>query len=61
MLEGDDGEAADFLLDAKASLAGVLTPAEIKGLNDSVGKFDFETALACLSGIATRLSLNLDG
>ena len=61
LLESDDGEAADFLLDAKASLAGVLTPAEIKRLNDSVGKFDFETALACLSGIATRLSLNLDG
>ena len=61
LLENDDGEAADFLVDAKLSLAGVLTPAEIKTLSERVGNFDFEAALACLSGIASRLSLNLEG
>ena len=61
LLESDDGEAADFLIDAKARLAGVLTPAEIKTLSERVGNFDFEAALACLSGIASRLSLNLEG
>ncbi len=61
LLETDDGEAADFIVDAKQRLAGVLTPAEIKTLSDRVGKFDFEAALKCLSGIASRLSLNLEG
>ncbi len=57
----DDGEAADFIVDARPRLAGVLTPAEIKALTDRVGKFDFDAALKCLSGIAARLSLNLEG
>jgi HPt (histidine-containing phosphotransfer) domain-containing protein len=61
LLEADDGEAADFIVDAKPRLAGVLTPAEIKTLADRVGNFDFEAALKCLSGIASRLSLNLEG
>ena len=61
LLESDDGEAADFIVDAKSNLAGVLTPAEIKTLSDSVGNFDFEAALKCLSGIASRLQLNLEG
>ena len=61
LLETDDGEAADFIVDAKPRLAGVLTPAEIKTLTDRVGKFDFDAALKCLSGIASRLSLNLEG
>jgi hypothetical protein len=38
-----------------------LTPAEIKTLSDRVGNFEFDAALACLSGIASRLSLNLEG
>jgi hypothetical protein len=38
----------------------VLTPAEIKTLTERVGNFDFEAALKCLSGIASRLSLNLE-
>ena len=42
-------------------LAGVLTPTEIKTLTDRVGNFDFDAALACLSGIASRLQLNLEG
>jgi two-component system sensor histidine kinase/response regulator len=61
LLEADDGEAADFIVDAKSRLAGVLTPAEIKALTDRVGNFDFDAALKCLSGIASRLSLNLEG
>jgi CheY-like chemotaxis protein len=61
LLETDDGEAADYIVDAKQQLAGVLTPAEIKTLSDRVGKFDFDAALKCLSGIASRLSLNLEG
>jgi two-component system, sensor histidine kinase and response regulator len=61
LLEADDGEAADFILDAKPRLAGVLTPAEIKTLTERVGNFDFDAALKYLSGIASRLSLNLEG
>jgi hypothetical protein len=61
LLETDDGEAADFIVDAKSRLSGVLTPAEIKTLTERVGNFDFEAALRCLSGIASRLSLNLEG
>ena len=61
LLEADDGEAADFIVDARPQLAGVLTSSEIKMLSDRVGKFDFDAALKCLSGIASRLSLNLEG
>jgi hypothetical protein len=60
LLESDDGEAADFIVDSRSRLAGVLTPAEIKTLTERVGNFDFEAALKCLSGIASRLSLNLE-
>jgi hypothetical protein len=59
MLESDDGEAADFILDARAHLSGVLTGAEIDSLAELVGNFDFATALKCLSSIVARLSLNL--
>jgi hypothetical protein len=61
LLETDDGEAADFIINAGPNLAAVLTPAEIKTLSDRVGNFDFDAALACLSGIASRLQLNLEG
>jgi hypothetical protein len=60
LLEADDGEAAEFIIDAKTHFSGVLTPAEIKVLTDRVGDFDFAAALTCLSGIASRLSLNLE-
>jgi two-component system, sensor histidine kinase and response regulator len=60
LLEADDGEAADFIVDARPRLAGILTPAEIRTLTDHVGKFDFDAALGCLSGIAARLSLDLE-
>jgi two-component system, sensor histidine kinase and response regulator len=61
LLESDDGEAADFIIDARPQLAGVLSPAEIKTLSDRVTNFEFEAALKCLSGIANRLSLSLEG
>jgi len=59
LLETDDGEAADFMIDARAQLAGVLTAAEIETLSELVGDFNFESALKCLSSITDRLSLNL--
>jgi len=52
-------EAADFIVDALPNLSGVLTRAEIESLSELVGDFNFEAALKCLSGIADRLSLNL--
>jgi PAS domain S-box-containing protein len=60
LLETDDGEAADFIVNERPRLAGVLTPAEIEALTDCVGQFEFESALHCLSGIAARLSLDLE-
>jgi CheY-like chemotaxis protein len=60
LLETDDGEAADFIVDASPRFASVLTAAEIKALTERVGKFDFDAALQCLSGIAARLSLDLE-
>jgi len=59
LLETDDGEAADFVVDARPNLCGVLTGAEIETLSELVGDFNFEGALKCLAGIADRLSLNL--
>jgi two-component system sensor histidine kinase/response regulator len=59
LLESDDGEAADFIVDVRPELSGVLTGPEIEALSGLVGDFDFEAALKCLSGIASRLSLNL--
>ena len=59
LLESDDGEAADFMIDAKSDLAGVLTATEIETLSELVGDFNFDAALKCLSAIADRLSLNL--
>ncbi len=61
LLEADDGEAADFIVDARPRLAGVLTSTEMRMLSDRVGNFEFEAALKCLSEIASRLSLNLEG
>jgi len=60
LLKSDDGAAADFILDARPSLSKVLTSTEISDLSGYVGNFDFEAALKCLSGIAARLSLNLE-
>jgi PAS domain S-box-containing protein len=59
MLESDDGEAADFILDARPHLSGVLTGAEIDTFAELVGNFDFAAALKCLSDISARLSQNV--
>jgi two-component system sensor histidine kinase/response regulator len=59
LLESDDGEAADFMIDARSNLSGVLTPTEIETLSELVGDFNFESALKCISSIADRLSLSL--
>jgi HPt (histidine-containing phosphotransfer) domain-containing protein len=59
LLENDDGEAIDCMVNAESRLKGVLTPIEIKILSERVGNFDFEAALKCISGIASRLSLDL--
>ena len=60
LLATDDGEAADFIIDAQSILVGVLTPIEMKMLSDRVGNFDFDAALNCLSRIASRLSVDLE-
>jgi two-component system, sensor histidine kinase and response regulator len=59
LLENDDGEAADYIVNEKSRFKGVLTPAEIKMLSERIGNFDFDAALKCISGIASRLSLDL--
>ena len=60
LLKNDDGEAADFILEARPALARLLTAAEITSLGDSVGNFDFAAALKSLSAIAARLSIKLE-
>jgi two-component system, sensor histidine kinase and response regulator len=60
LLKNDDGSAADFIFDARPNLSNVLTGSEIGTLTGLVENFDFEAALKCLSGIAARLSLNLE-
>jgi HPt (histidine-containing phosphotransfer) domain-containing protein len=60
LLTNDDGDAADFILDARLRLSKVLTETEISTLSGLVGNFDFEAALVSLSNIAARLSLRLE-
>jgi two-component system sensor histidine kinase/response regulator len=60
LLQSDDGEASDFLLELRPSLANVLTPAELDSLSTQVGNFAYADALQSLSTIASRLSLNLE-
>jgi hypothetical protein len=43
----------------KSRFKGVLTPAEIKLLSESVDNFDYDAALRCISDISARLSLDL--
>ena len=60
LLTNDDGDAADFILDARPSLSRVLTETEMNTLAGQVGNFDFAAALHSLSDIAARLSLKLE-
>jgi two-component system sensor histidine kinase/response regulator len=59
LLESDDGEAADFIIQERASLSAVLTDIEIEELNKLAAEFNFDEALRCLSGAASRLRLDL--
>jgi two-component system, sensor histidine kinase and response regulator len=60
LLEADDGDASDFLLEARPELRQVLTSAEIDSLFAHVGNFAYSDALRSLSEIVTRLSLRLE-
>ena len=60
LLENDDGDASDFLLDARPTLSRVLTPVELEALFAQVGNFGFSDALRSISAIAARLSLTLE-
>jgi signal transduction histidine kinase/DNA-binding response OmpR family regulator/HPt (histidine-containing phosphotransfer) domain-containing protein len=59
LLEADDGDANDFLLDARPMLSQFLTPAEIDSLFAQVGNFAYSDALRSVFEIAGRLSLRL--
>ena len=60
LLEADDGEAAEFMVEAQGSLTSVLSATEIEKLSRMAGDFDYGVALHALAGIADRLSLKLD-
>ncbi|MGC2002559.1 MAG: response regulator [Candidatus Acidiferrales bacterium] len=60
LLSNDDGEAGDFILDARPALAKVLTGSEITTLQAFVGNYDFNGALKCVAEIAGRLGLELE-
>jgi CheY-like chemotaxis protein len=60
LLENDDGDAADFILDARPNLCKVLTAAEIDSLIEHTSNFAYSNALQSLSAIAARLSITLD-
>jgi HPt (histidine-containing phosphotransfer) domain-containing protein len=60
LLENDDGDAADFILDARPNLCKVLTATEIEALVGHVNNFAYSDALQSLSTIATRLSISLE-
>jgi hypothetical protein len=60
LLAADDGDADDFLLELRPTLAAVLTPAELNSLSTHVGNFAYSDALQLLASIASRLSLTLE-
>ena len=60
LLSNDDGDAADFILEAQPELGKVLTGSEIATLRDFVSNYDFVGALKCVAAIAGRLGLQLE-
>jgi len=60
LLAADDSEAADFIVEARGTLAAALSGNEIETLTRMVGDFDYEGALSVVAGIADRLSLKLE-
>jgi signal transduction histidine kinase/CheY-like chemotaxis protein len=59
LLKNDDGDAADFILEARPRLSKALTEAELNVLSEQIGNFDFAAALNSISTITARLSLKL--
>ena len=60
LLKNDDGDAADFILEARSALSTVLTETELNALSGHIGNFDFAAALTLMSAISSRLSLKLE-
>jgi signal transduction histidine kinase/DNA-binding response OmpR family regulator len=60
LLKDDDGDAADFIMEARPGLSLVLTEAELSALSEKIGNFDFAAALNSISAITSRLSLKLE-
>jgi len=60
LLEADDGDASDFLLEARSVFSRVLTSAEIDLLSAHIGSFAYSDALRSVSEIASRLCLRLE-
>ena len=60
LLQTDDGEAAEFIVEAQGSFSAVLTRTEIETLTRMVSDFDYESALEAVHGIADRCSLKLE-
>jgi signal transduction histidine kinase/DNA-binding response OmpR family regulator/HPt (histidine-containing phosphotransfer) domain-containing protein/HAMP domain-containing protein len=60
LLKSDDGDAADFILEARPALSRVLTEAELNSLSGQIGNFDFAAALNSLSAITSRLLIKLE-
>jgi signal transduction histidine kinase/DNA-binding response OmpR family regulator/HPt (histidine-containing phosphotransfer) domain-containing protein len=60
LLKNDDGDTADFILEARPRLSSVLTESELNVLSEQIGNFDFAAALNSVSAIAARLSLKLE-
>jgi two-component system sensor histidine kinase/response regulator len=60
LLKNDDGDAADFILEARPQLSGALTEAELSALSEQIANFDFAAALKSVSAITARLSLKLE-
>jgi HPt (histidine-containing phosphotransfer) domain-containing protein len=60
LLKNDDGDAADFILEARSALSTVLTETELNALSGHIGNFDFVAALTLMSAISSRLSLKLE-
>jgi hypothetical protein len=60
LLLNDDGDASDFILEARPELSKVLTATEIDSLLGHIGNFAYADALRSLSSIAARLFLKLE-
>ena len=60
LLESDDSEAAEFIVEARATLSSALAASEVESLERMVRDFNYDGALQTVAKIARRLSLNLE-